>query len=338
MAKHYYTATDKLNYPPMYQAVVDRVKFLIATVLYSKEPYYTSGNTLGSEERFFISNFAQGSELSIQENIKKFKTVQGNFPMTAYNLSDISPKTENRSHKQKSYTYYSDIFGCYLSSQPTEFTIDMVSFFTSAADYLQAKTMLDDVNANLTRLLVPININNFLTAFYIDLELELNKYSLAFEFSEYLRLGRIFDIQHNCKITMNTLIVKADNVYPVDNIPYSLSELESRQNAFLGLASPTPEILYTIPQHEAINVSRTADISLHFSAWMDEASVFNSLDIVPKIDYQRQYFNNSGTVLTIQPLEALSSGTTYNVSLIKDAKSINNKYLEENFLLTFTTE
>lgn len=332
MPENYYSPTN--TYPPVVYAVVERIKLYTCSMLYPDETYAASKN------RFILANFESGQELAVRKTIETFKTSQGRFPFTAYNVGEMTPVEDKRSHWQKNHKFYDKYLNCYISSQPTIIEIPMMSFFTSAYDYMRCRTLLADSNANLTRLITPITVNDILTSFTIDVNFEIAKFSLAFEFEEFLRVGRIFDIQHTMSIYFHNLVVDG-NLYPVEDIEFSLATLSEIDRSLSpdvhrGLISTTPEITSTAPTEGETDIDRDNPVVINFSEPMLEYTVESSISTVPFISADL-IWNSSGTILVIDPVAQLSSGTLYSIVIDTGALSVRQKPLEEDFTLNFTT-
>jgi len=332
MPQNYYS--DSINYPPIILAVVERVKYHICTSLYPNEDYNSQ-----SSKRFIIANFETGTEIAIKRAIEKFKNSQPLFPFTAYNIGELIPVTDKRSNLQKNFQYYSPILNAYVSAQPSELEINMMSFFTTPNDYFRALTILHTDLANITRLTVPIIINEILTSLTIDVNYEISKGDLAYSFEDYLRTGRIYNISHNAKIYFNNIILNA-NINLVDNIEISLSRLNNNNSSILiqtDTVPDTPVIISTAPQEGETNVDVDNPIIIYFSTSMNEDSVENGLSILPYLNYN-VIWNSSGTILVLDPITPMQKQTTYILTIDKTATSSLHVPFEDDFELNFITE
>lgn len=333
MPENYYTSST--SYPAIINALAERTKLYTCSLLYPTEAYAVSG------KRFILSNFESGEEIAIRNSIQTFKTSQARFPFTAYNIGEMVEVPERRTLMQRNLKYYDKNFGCYISAQPMQIEITMMTFTVSANDYFRVRTLLHNTNAQLTRLWVPITINGYETTFPIDLKYEIAKFSLAFEFEEFLRVGKIFDIQHTATLFFHNIITDA-NIDVVEDMELTLlrlSDIDQSQSISQGtLSMPnTPIVSSTDPSDGEISVDRDDSIVINFNVAMDEASVEDYLSTDPFIsaDY---LWNSSGTQLLIDPVDRMSSGTLYTIIITDDAKSgYYDIPLEEDYEFSFTT-
>lgn len=331
MPQNYYP--NSTNYPAIILAVAERVKYHICTLLYPQEDYITQ-----SSKRFILASFEAGTDVAIKRAIEKFKNSQSLFPFTAYNIGELTPVTDKRSHRQKNFTYYSPFLNAYVSAQPSELEMPMMSFFTTPNDYFRALTILHTDEVNLTRLETPILINGVLTSFTIDLNFEIGKGDLAYSFEDYLKMGKIYNISHNVKIYFHNIVLDTE-IFPVDNIEISLFKLSEKNTGVLikeeDLPDP-PSVISTAPSNKETNVDIDNPIIIYFSTSMNEESVEENLSILPYIDYNTVW-NSSGTVLVIDPLNPMDKETTYNIIINKEATSSLHISFENSFELSFTT-
>jgi hypothetical protein len=336
--KYYGVST---SYPRIVSAVVDRIHYWVWECLYSETETYSG--VVG--KRIFLTSFEAGDEVALRTSIEKLKTSQASFPFTAYNLGELAPVTDKRSHGQKSFTYYSPIHGSYISAQPSILEIPMVSFFNNPDDYWEAMSKLQTDEVNLTRLTVPLTLNGVLTSTTIDLDLEINKGSLAYAFEDYLRLGHIYNITHSAKVYFHNFVL--DNprlnlkLYPVEDIQVALKTLSSINRSLgttidISHVPDPPLVSSTTPSEAAVDVGRTTPIIINFSLPMNEESVENYLTTDPFISADLNW-NLSGTILSIEPVITLNSGTLYTIMITNEATSAVSVPFEEDFELTFTT-
>ena len=332
MPVDYYSSS--LQYPAVYVSTVDRVLLYIYGLLYPSETYVAPGQPTS---RLIRASFGSDENIALKNNIEQFKTSQSKFPFTAYNLNEMVPVTDKRSHLQKNHKFFDVELNCYISSQPTMFDIDMMSFFTTPNDYLRARALIDDSNVNLKRLWVPIKVNNIDTSFPIDISFEVNKFSLSWEFEEYLKAGRIFDIQHNCKVYVHNIIADV-NITPVEDLVFSVNTMledETNKKVALKTATPAPSIKKIIPADKATAVVNNSPITITFNTPVDYVSILNNLDIVPKINNQYS-FSSDCMVFTITPTQSWIDSTLYTISIGKNLASIAGKLMGTDFTSTFT--
>jgi hypothetical protein len=344
VAVQYYTPDQfDFNYPTIIKAIVESLKVYTCKVLYPLEEYRLSQN------RFILTDFAGGDDASIRRSIEQFRNSQAEFPFTAYGIWDNERLVDAGVHKEKSGTYYSKIYGCYVKSVPARITIPMVSFFSTAADYERAFQLLDSESAILIRLFIPISINENITYFPIDLNMEVTKGSFAGEFDTYLHTGNIWGVNHNFTISFRYFYVNANDQHGntprialVDDIItsfYSYNNLDHRDNPTLQGVTHSydvPIVTSSIPVDKATNVSRANPITLNFNTAMDENSVFSNFSSTPFITANFDW-DITQKQLSIDIVEPLSASTNYVISISKDVQSAMEQNMDEDFILSFTT-
>jgi len=339
MAKNYYSNPSS-TYPFMYQAILERLQIYICDLLYPDEDFAVAKN------RFILANFDVGDEIGIRKSIEYFKSTNAKFPFTAYNIGDDEMVT-NKSLYQIGMKYYDPALECYMNAIPAKLTINMSTYFSNAYDYSIATTKFAVDLAALTRLYVPIVINEKETQFTIDVNADVNKGNYAFAFQEMLRVGNIFDISHNLVISFNYFTLVRPSYYsedgkqepvtirPVDDMVLALKQYETEELIEQVTISTIPEVISSTPTDKSINIPISSTIIINFNTPMNSDSVIANLDIVPKIEYD-YVFNNSTTQLTITPW-ALLNNTTYNVVINISAESMLTHNLGTEFNINFTT-
>jgi hypothetical protein len=333
MPQTYYIFPDT-NYPPLALAVVDRIKLYIYQKLYPNEAI------TDIDKRIFITDMT--SEMGMREGVKNFDWSSARFPFTVYNIGGWEPFTGYINHPAKSKKYFSSIHNTTIYARPLLLNIPMIHFFHTAADWDRARQILTEDASIKTLLTVPITINGILTstdAFFQSLEI--SKGSYAWEFAQQLIVGNIFDLVTNFQILYYEIITDADNVFPVDDILFSLGALET-MNAeekiwFTRnqLSPDTPEIT-TSPVSGAADVLVDTPIILSFNTPMIEQSVEDALSYNPAIDAE-YVWNSSSTQLAISHYNDLTSGTAYEITIENTAKSGEEIPLENDYIFSFTT-
>jgi hypothetical protein len=342
--KQYYqpTAYD-VNYPTVVYSVFETIKVFVCEVLYSHEEYRIS------EKRFIRTDFSGGDDASIRRSIEEFKTMQGKFPFTAYGIWDDETINKIISYKAKSGRYYSNIFGCYVKTFPVQITIPMVSFFTTLSDWERASQLLYNESCMPTRLNIPILVNDNLTSFVANIDIEVQKGSFAGQFDEHLKIGNINGLSHNFIINFHYFYIDATDhhgntltVAPVDNIYtsfYSFNNPDYRDNPTLQNYATNfsiPEIESTVPVDGAENIGRSDNIVINFNTAMNESAVENYMGIDPFMDIN-YIWNVASTVLTLEIVTELSANSEYEITIAKEAYSSGDQNLEEDYIFNFTT-
>ena len=217
----YYDSPDS-SYPYVTISTLEVIRYHICTTLYPSEDY------ADSKKRFILADFDDsGIGKAVKASSNVFNSMEGKFPITAYDISDVEERKEDTTMFEKRGEYYSEHFESYIKSIPLEWTISMMSMFTTAEDYWHAMTLLVDVSSKLERISVPITINGKLDYFYATLTMEPRKGSLAFAREEQKIQGDIFDIEHNIIVKLRAIIIPDTIIYPIDNIVIGLSNPET---------------------------------------------------------------------------------------------------------------
>jgi hypothetical protein len=96
-----------------------------------------------------------------------------------------------------------------------------------------------------------------------------------------------------------------------------------------------PEIVYTFPQPDSLNVSQLDKIEIYFSERMDEASVTNSIFISPPIEYEIEW--SGGEELSLDITSDLQEKRTYLITIGTGAMDARKNKMKESFQLAFST-
>lgn len=331
--KTYYTFPDT-SYPPLTLAILERIRLFFCTLLYPDETY------ANSQKRFVLTDISPN--MSLRESIQILKLSNATFPFTAYSIGEQFTDTERENTFARTQLYYSSTHGGKIHATPLIQEIPMISFFSTAKDFDRAQTILTKEYSLVTKLTVPITINDVLTSFTIIIDIEIGKGSYAFEFEQQLIQGNIYDLVHSIKVYYHQIVFNG-SVAPVDDILFSMKNLESPPvpNPYIfssGIASPnTPTISSTIPEDEEEDVNVNTDIIINFSSPMNEDSVEDNFSIYPYINADFSW-NSASTQLVIDILTPLVSGTNYEASITDSAKDIYDIPIESDYDFEFTTE
>lgn len=341
--KRYYDEVIIGEYIPyVYLAIVERLQIYFCGLFYPDEDFEES------KKRFILADFVGGgNETAIRNSIEAYKTSQGKFPFTAYNIDDDEP-VEYKSLTHLTGQFYDKELDCYIASVPAYLNISMMTVYTTEYDYFIGTSKLMYDLAALTRLEVPIVVNDKETFFEIDIDMDVTKGDLAFAHQEQKDKGSLFNISHNCKIKFPYLILsqrgfvsddgkqKPVPVYPVDNMILSLKNMKDKSVIDVLNVNVIPEVLSSTPSNNATNVNSTSTIEINFNTSMNEASVISSMDIVPEI-WGTKEWNDSGTTLAITPYDSMNANTEYNIFISKQAQNFLTHPLKSDFELKFTT-
>jgi len=96
-----------------------------------------------------------------------------------------------------------------------------------------------------------------------------------------------------------------------------------------------PEIVYTFPQPDSLNVSQLEKIEFYFSERMDEASVANSIFTSPPVEYNIVW--SGGEELSLEITSDLHENRTYLITIGTGAMDARKNKMKESFQLAFST-
>ncbi len=96
-----------------------------------------------------------------------------------------------------------------------------------------------------------------------------------------------------------------------------------------------PEIVYTFPQPDSLNIDDLEKIEFHFSERMDEASVVNSIFISPPLDYNLDW--SGGEELILELNKELEKDRTYLITIGSGAMDARKNKMKKSFQLAFST-
>lgn len=342
MPENYYSNEHLESFPDCELAILQVVQLYICGLLYPEDSFDDA------QKRFIMADIGAGDGETIRRSIEFFNSSNANFPFTAYNLGDIE-QGEYKSKRQCDLTYYSKQLDCYVSAIPSKLQIPMVSFFTTPTDYYTARVKFDNEAILATRLKVPVYVNDVLTFFYINVDISVNKGSLAYELEQSLSTGNIYNLEHSFDVSFNliTLMNKATHdssylnvrrqVRYVDDLIFSLKELDTNQLVDEVIVNTIPNVIGCNISDEQTDVLVDTNIIITFNNSMNEQSVFNNIDIFPKFSSKME-FNTNSTVLTITPYNNLQNDTDYEILINTNAVNVNTHNIENEFNITFRTE
>ena len=235
----------------------------------------------------------------------------------------------------------------------------MVTFFNKADDMQRAMTQLKFANATLTRLDVPITINQIQqefhpelpdlaidTTFPVDLDITISKGQFAYEFQQYLTENKIFDVKHDIKVKYHDFSLSE---YLGDQtIQQMILKLEqTTEDTSLSLINQYIITLPGLPYVTSINPSSstsvpvtTNSISITFSNPMNEQKTVAGIKIAPVIPsgVSDIEWTLDSTVLTYHLYGDLQGNQNYTLSFPR--KSIVDMYgnhPENDYTATFST-
>lgn len=333
---------DNVNFPPIMNAIIQRVLFYLATKLYPDEDPDDLIQPESPTKKFILANFEGGEEIAVRRQIEELqKSSSAIYPFTAYNSSEETLELSTKSHLQVSGKVFNSEVNGYVQAIPATWDFPAITFTSNVQDYFRARQLLSVDASRLTRITVPITINNVLTSFPIDITFELTKGSYAFQFEEYLSKGRIYDLVHNLKIKFLYFILNDVPISPVDNIEMSLKTLATQSNSTIDIQtyySPVTSIVTsTTPVTNTIGFDKTQSIIINFNNAMNESLTNSYIDIEPMFPCNF-IWNDPSTQLTLSPKSGLlDASTNYIITIEKSAQSIYQATLEDDYILNFTT-
>lgn len=329
----FYDDEQDLRYPPIVEAIVLRTLLYFAEVLYNK--LWVVDPQLAMN-RILISDVEAGSNVAIGDAIDAFRSINHQFPFTAYNVGEFEMRTDSFNNQTLALglSYYPEI-GSKARAYPAKFRMQFVSFFNTALDHKTAQTILGSESSSLTRLYAPIMFGNTEVSIPFDVNFEIANGSLAGQFEEYLVQNRIWDLVHNVEILYHEYILDTVTIGQVDNMYVSLGlEADVRQKAVFGTVQiPNPPIISsTSPLDNAISVPVNSAISITFSELMQYNTV--SVSIYPQISYSKSWVNKT---LTITPWTNLTASTEYTITVKAGALTAEDQPLADDYVFNFFT-
>lgn len=97
-----------------------------------------------------------------------------------------------------------------------------------------------------------------------------------------------------------------------------------------------PEIIYTFPDVDSLNIRYLDEIHIYFSERMDENSVNKSLFISPALDYEVDWSGGDELTLEISP-DSIKQDQTYVITIGSDAQDTRRNKMTTSFQFAFST-
>ena len=341
MPVRYYNESD-IGFPSIMRAIANRVLYYLATTLYPNEDPDSLIDPTSTTQKFILANFDSSPEVAIHRAIEELQqTSSALFPFTAYTFSEETLEINTKSHLQVSGKIFDSVTQSYIQAIPAAWEIPCVTFANNIQDYFRIRQMLSADACKLTRVQVPLLVNNALISFPIDIDFELTKGTYSYQYEEYLSHGNIYDLMHTLKIKFLYFLLTDAIVSLVDNIAVSLNTLATTTQAskfIQNTYSPiTPVINSTVPATGSVNVDKTQNIIINFNVAMNEGITNSYIDIEPMFPCNFMW-NDSSTQLTLPPQSGmLGDSTNYVITIEKNAQSIDQASLIDDYILSFTT-
>jgi len=328
----YYTHPDT-RYPEITLAILERLRLYYCTMLYPDEEYEIAKN------RFILTDITPN--MALRSSINVFKLSNAKFPFTAYSIGDFEEDTTRFNTYAKTQNYFSTIHNARIHATPIMQTFPMITFFTTAKDYDRAKIVLLKDKSLLTKLEVPIIVNNVLTSFVILIDIEVTRGSYAGEFEQQLTAGNIYDLVHTNQVFYHSLEldIKINLVDDIVMAMYTLDSLNKISKTYVTKNPFIPEIpiiTSTSPVDKEVDVDVSSSIIINFNIPMKEVTIENSLHINPPVNADLLW-NSTSTQIVVDLYENMTSGTTYNVTIENTALSGDEIPIEKDYIFSFTT-
>jgi hypothetical protein len=96
-----------------------------------------------------------------------------------------------------------------------------------------------------------------------------------------------------------------------------------------------PEIVFTFPQPDSLNIDQIPQIDIHFSERMDEASVAKSIFTSPPLDYDIDW--SGGEQLSLNLKHELDNDRTYLITIGTGVMDARKNRMNNSFQLAFST-
>ena len=332
--KKYYDYTSTSNTPLTMKAVFEQVRSYMASVLYTQDSL-TSGIA-----RFVIADMTEVGWS--QKAASQFNTANLKYPFTAYNMGEPSLAREFRSYFQVSGKMYNSNIGKRMISIPMRMTFPMITFYSNPDDYRIGYKLLEHDATRLTRTFTTVALNGYSGLIPMTLTFEIAKGAYASEFQEQLRIGDIWDIQHNVTAYFQEILLDGSGENEVEEMLANIKRWaggdpgdSTIQETLTNTSDPV--ISSSDPANDETDVPVGNSILLNFNVTMDETSVENAITLVPYFD-NHVTWNIDSNVMLIDPDAELTSGTLYQIKINDKAKAFYNDSCLDSGVIKFTTE
>lgn len=349
------------QYPTIVQAIVENILLYLCYNIYPLEAVADIAKTI--RDRTFLANIDDEDQTLTQSarNANIFGSTNLKFPFTAYSLGNRDLLLEQSNLYAAGGHLFSEDLG-YGHAMPCKLTLPLITFFNKADDFNIAFTSFLNDNASLTRIRVPILINNKNVTFTVDVQYTtLEQGTYAAQFQQFLRNNNIWDIIHTAEIkyyeymwtgsggniddafsgklifggTSNNNFALVDPNQMYLNI---IHQDDDRQTDFQQtLVIPeTPTVASVTPADNATAVAAAAPITIVFSNAMNEQVTRNAVDILPYVPFDSVWSQDSKT-LTLTPRINYIPATLYTLTINRLAEDYVSSNLESDFISKFST-
>lgn len=351
MSELYYEHLDQ--YPRIVRMAIRAVKVFVSRVLY---PFEYAKNPKSAYNRIIISDHV-GPEFDISLAIESFKQFSANLPFTSYAIEAIEDGEIKNWPALAGQYYFSDA-GRKGGAIQQNFTMNFTSFFSRADDYWQAMSRLKHATSTLTRLYVPIKINENIqnnrpgssyivdSKFTVDIHPEISQGELAFKFKSYLQENTIYDLSHTFKLSFYDF---GFSDYMADmevlDMIFRLDQLHADKSSNIVdtlTIKDDPIVLNISPYDKQPGVSdNLSAIVINFNNPMLENDTEFLIKITPPIfDYDIVWSQDSRTLtfdLHASPYTTLQPNTQYEIEIPNSVQDIYGHNPELDHFSNFTT-
>jgi len=331
--KKYYDYSVTTNTPQILKAVFEQIREYMAGIIYTQESLSVG-----------ISRFVLADMVEAGWNPKaaaQFNSANLKFPFTAYNMGEPSFAKEFRSYAQVSGHMYNSNVGKLIKSVPMRMTFPMITFYDNPDDYrIGLKLLYTDVS-ELSRTYKSVTLNGYTAVVPIVLNFEIAKGTYASEFTEQLRAGNIWDIQHNVTAYFQEFTLLGTGESEIESMltnvkrwaEVNIGASETAQSV-TGYADPI--IVSSTPSNGQTSFPVSSGVVLNFNVSMDESAVEAGVTLYPYFENNVSWDIDSKT-LTINPIVNLTSGTTYSLTFDENCKAFYNDSTLSSGIISFTT-
>lgn len=341
------------NYPPVVRSAVKRCLIFVAQILY-KEEFEIDPNL--AQRRVVISDKV-GPEFDISLAIEAFQQFSANMPFTAYNIEAIEDGEIKNWSALSANNYFADV-GRYGGAIQQTLTLNFTSFFNRADDYWQAISRLKHGTSVLTRLYVPITLNDVAQStrpgttyavdsqYPLDLIPEISQGEYAFKFKTYLQENKIYDISHKFKLSFYDFGF-SDYMADLSVTDMVFRLFQQHQNGSSTLLETlgfhdAPIVTSTTPADGALGVNfDIPQIVINFNNPMMELDTQDKIMFTPPIfDYDAIWSSDSKTLtyyIYDSPYTTLQPNTDYTIDIPNTIVDVYGHNPEFDKFVKFTT-
>ena len=339
---------ESIKFPKTVKAILEAVVIYTAQILY---PEMYDKDPIEALKRVVISDLDAGNEFLLRTQSNYFESLNFKFPITFYQYESREYKL-NYNQLAARGEYYSFDLKRKVYAFPNGLTIKMVTLYNHPDDYMRALTVLQNTNANLTRLYSATkfidyehNINKILPIPF-DIMWEVERGSYTFKFQEYLKTNKLYDVVHTAKINFwDFMLTDYLENLEVNKLIFNMGELNSENNTKITESSEYINIaqrdvsmnlpIYSSILDNSINISvNTTKVYFYFMNPTNELIVENSFTIFPYANHTFEW-NEEATILTLTLSDTLQDNTSYDISFIYSFIQSN---IPTNYFLYFKTE